>query len=67
MTPSFWVLCGTLRLGYFNVNQFVFIIDAVLLVKQLLKSSGSYTVVDRDALKMCKKRFFWMVVAFTVW
>ncbi|XP_028403869.1 G-protein coupled receptor 143-like isoform X2 [Dendronephthya gigantea] len=46
-------------------NPILFIITYYK-VKQRLRSSGSYTSMDRAALIRCRRKFLWMVVGFTV-
>jgi hypothetical protein len=38
-----------------------------LVVRQALRGFGSFTVEDRQALTVCKWKFFWIVAAFTIW
>ena len=45
----------------------IIIIVIIIIVKEQLRSSGSYTDVDRAALKGCRRKFFWMVVVFAIW
>ncbi|XP_028403871.1 G-protein coupled receptor 143-like isoform X2 [Dendronephthya gigantea] len=47
------------------VNPIIFIITYNK-VKQQLRSSGSYTDAHRSALYTCRRKFFWMVIVFTV-
>ena len=37
------------------------------IVRQLLRSFGSFTVEDRQALNVCKWKLFWIKAAFTIW
>ncbi|CAB4025466.1 G- coupled receptor 143-like, partial [Paramuricea clavata] len=48
------------------VNPILFLVT-YRKVKQLLRSSGSFTVEDRQALNVCKWKFFWIMAAFTIW